>query len=354
MDFKAISNQYEFNNLKKEDRNIIQLLPIKNNNLLYYTKDILEQAYYYLNGKINKIKSLGLKFNYTDTISQNKCILGNNTICITTIYIINVLKLLDLLRVSNITVTERSYKGLLIYLIAHELSHIDQYIYYPEITKLNHKMMKLDDKKDYRKKSRLDIEINAITFNNEMINDSNSILYLIENKDKLEPYFGKFDIDLILYLRFKTDIRLKDVDTTNTDFLYKDKDRYVSYKSIKEKISVLIKDMYFASYDITEDIDKNLPSDLDELFKSPSIENITFVYIDNNNNVFNRDIYHNSKIDDSYDTLRFLSEMNKSTFSLLGALDYIKDTKTVIISRKLSNIGDYCDENIQTIIGEGH
>lgn len=354
MDFKAISKQYEFNNLRKEDRNVIQFLSIKNNNLLYYTKDILEQAYYYLNGKINTIKSLGLNFDYTDTISQNNCVLGNNTICITTIYIINLLKLLDLLRISNITVTERSYRGLLIYLIAHELSHIDQYIYYPEITKITHKMMKLDDKKDYRQKSILNIEINSISFDNEMINDSNSILYLIENKNKLESYFGKFDIDLILYLRFKTDIRLEDVDTTNTDFLYKDKDKYITYKSIEEKISVLVKDMYFASYDITKDVDKNLPSDLDEIFKSPSIENMTFVYVDNNNNVFNRDIYHNSKIDDSYESLRFLSEMNRSTFSLLGTLDYIKDTKTVIISRKLSNIGNYCDENIQTIIGEGH
>ena len=124
------------------------------------------EVYTVLNGRINTvIPSYGLTFD----VDRNVSTVGSSLMCITNIYLHNILEI-----ISKNNYSQEQIRGILILAVAHELSHIDQDIDFSRL---------LYSRNDYP--YRVYIEASN---NKRMLN------YIQKNKDKLYSIFGFFSV----------------------------------------------------------------------------------------------------------------------------------------------------------------
>ena len=286
----------------------------------YATYSFLERAYFYLNGRINKIRSIGLKM---DDFSSTKdsMIMGFNCVASTNLFPYNITSLLVKLINNGLQITEESYKGYLLLIVAHELSHISQVIDYVGIS---------------NKEDKTDSYVNL-----ERANDGNAIMYLINNQDTLQSLFGKFDFELIFKIKTMIDpkfMQMQYADKFNPFVVVKDDSKeYKEFTNADDKIKILLQDMYQASVHITDDDTFDyISKDCNSLFNG-NIQNIQCSFTNKDGYTFSKEVYKNNEFDESYSNLRFLSEMFNSSYFITHPLLYYPQYNLLLIRRDHSS-----------------
>lgn len=235
-------------------------------------KDYVIKTFYAMNGKINyMVPASKLVFN-VPSIDDKMFQFGISNSCIVGINLFNILIYACVKGCDE----EEKIKGLILHVVAHELSHLDQKI----------DNILYNENESYR-------------WLVEVSNDANSLMYIVDHYDELQK-LGYYDMSL------EYDLKL----TYHTeDYTVEDMSkRYVRVNNITDKI--------------VESLTALTTKDVNSYLISPNfnINNIRLEYIRLDNTSTSRYVMLNGKFIDQYDVLQYIGHIAAEN---PNRLDYI-------------------------------
>lgn len=262
-------------------------------------KDYVVKVFYAMNGKINyMVPASKLVFN-VPSVNDKMFQFGISNSCIVGINLFNIL----VYACTRGCDEEEKIKGLILHVVAHELSHLDQ--------KIDNILYK--ENESYR-------------WLVEVTNDANSLMYIMNHYDELQS-FGMYDMAL------EYDLKL----TYHTeDYTVEDMSkRYIRVDNITDKI--------------VESLTALTTKDVNSYLKSPnfSIKKIKLEYIQLDNSSVSRFIMMNEKFLDCYNTLQFIGEISAEN---PVRVDYVFNASYDMLDIKIFQYEKVYDTPIYTIV----